>query len=266
MRLKIHESRLCCRQVSQSAAQAPLSTLTYKLGSSAAATRSRTPAPAPAGLHGHDDNGHDILRPPSRRRWKAAPRVSSGPIMRPSRAQAPAKSRYSHSNTSPYWDTFSPDNIKGLTLFSTGWGKRMSIGKGQGECIASPAYVNGVAQASGSHHAYSVLQACGCIVADRVTTYHIYFNSAGELALGWFGDEANGNWNSDNARLVTGRYAYRAIQAKAGDVIPFRILYINAQGCYSFGFTIYKETPGQVGWDAVLSSDYDNSSNNIAQS
>ncbi|KAL8349990.1 hypothetical protein RB598_005364 [Gaeumannomyces tritici] len=92
-----------------------------------------------------------------------------------------------------HWGNFSPDNIKGLTPFSTGWGKRLSIGRGQEECVNTPAYVNGEAQTAGSHHTYVVLQARGYILADRDATYHVYFNRADEMLQGWFGDEAKGN-------------------------------------------------------------------------
>ncbi|EJT72918.1 hypothetical protein GGTG_09769 [Gaeumannomyces tritici R3-111a-1] len=83
-----------------------------------------------------------------------------------------------------HWGNFSPDNIKGLTPFSTGWGKRLSIGRGQEECVNTPAYVNGEAQTAGSHHTYAVLQARGYILADRDATYHVYFNRANEMLQG----------------------------------------------------------------------------------
>ena len=103
------------------------------------------------GLHGHGDNGHDpttTVAPPVASCTKGVqwayyalqqgtgsgkvPSVNPAHLREQSHEgiDSPGSTQHSnHSNTSPYRDTFSPDNIKGLAPFSTGWGKRLSIGK-----------------------------------------------------------------------------------------------------------------------------------------
>ncbi|KLU90832.1 hypothetical protein MAPG_09358 [Magnaporthiopsis poae ATCC 64411] len=143
----------------------------------------------------------------------------------------------------PYSNVFDAGTIKGLTPFSTGTSKRITFGatpNGGPGCNGGNAFVDGVEQAPGSHNDYAVLQHRGYIMADQTGIYKATAG-ADEMVLGWFGASAVSGWTTANAQLKAG-YGFGTSQytftATAGDVIPFRVLFVNAQGCYYLGFTL----------------------------
>ncbi|RSL50756.1 hypothetical protein CEP53_008688 [Fusarium sp. AF-6] len=98
---------------------------------------------------------------------------------------------------------------------------------------------------TGTDSLYNIVQHIGYFHPNKAGTYT--FNLPGDelddVVYTWFGDSARSGYNNGNAYYIADYYAPTARSftyevQNAGDYIPFRLAWVNAQGGGGFGFSV----------------------------
>jgi hypothetical protein len=99
-----------------------------------------------------------------------------------------------------------------------------------------------------SKHEYIIVQHRGYLQAKEAGEYKFKFSNEDEVAFLWVGGKAHDEWNLYNYDLKnyylgpTSEFTYTA---RAGEIIPFRIVFVNAQGDLSLTVDVFKTSTPQ---------------------